>query len=118
MHLEEWIFKTGSVYNTHVWGMERANGIISRIKHNGKGKGVLEGTLMRGWWSHVTLQNLIQTMRALPDRTPADESIIDDLLVALKGGTEHALQRGTLMAFIAQCQTAYTRLHGIEGKRF
>ncbi|CAE6414219.1 unnamed protein product [Rhizoctonia solani] len=114
MHLEEWIFKTGSVYNTHVWGMERANGIVSRIKHNGKGKGVLEGTLMRGWWSHVTLQNLIKTMRALPDRTPADESLIDDLLVALKGGNEHALQRGTLMAFIAQCQTAYTRLHGIE----
>ncbi|EUC58849.1 transposase family Tnp2 protein, partial [Rhizoctonia solani AG-3 Rhs1AP] len=76
MHLEEWIFKTGSVYNTHVWGMERANGIVSRIKHNGKGKGVLEGTLMRGWWSHVTLQNLIKTMRALPDRTPADESLI------------------------------------------
>ncbi|KDN34883.1 hypothetical protein RSAG8_12070, partial [Rhizoctonia solani AG-8 WAC10335] len=117
MHLQEWIFKTGSVYNTHVWGMERANGIVSRIKHNGKGKGVLEGTLMRGWWSHVTLQNLIKTMRTLPDRTPADESIIDDLLVALKGGTEHALQRGTLMAFIAQCQTAYTRLHGIEDYR-
>jgi hypothetical protein len=54
-------------------------------------------------------------MRALPRRTPADDCIIDDLLVALKGGAEHALQRGTLMAFIAQCQTAYTRLHGIEG---
>ncbi|KDN33897.1 hypothetical protein RSAG8_13014, partial [Rhizoctonia solani AG-8 WAC10335] len=114
MHLEEWLKKTGSVYNTHVWGMERANGILSRIKHNGKGKGVLEGTLMRGWWSHATLQNLLKTMQALPNRTPADDSIIEDLLVALKGGAEHAQQRGTLMAFIAQCQTAYTRLHGIQ----
>jgi hypothetical protein len=59
MHLEEWLLKCGSVYNTHVWGMERANGIVSRIRHNGKGKGILEGTLMRGWWSHMTIQNLV-----------------------------------------------------------
>jgi hypothetical protein len=63
MHLEEWLLKTGSVYNTHVWGMERANGIVSRIRHNGKGKGVLEGTLMRGWWSHITLQNLVSQIQ-------------------------------------------------------
>lgn len=60
MHLEESMLKTGSVYNTHVWGMERANGIVSQINHNGKGKGVLEGTLMRGWWSHTTVQNLVR----------------------------------------------------------
>jgi hypothetical protein len=59
MHIEEWVLKTASFYNTHVWGMERANGIVSRISHNGRGKGVLEGTLMRGWWSHVTLKNLV-----------------------------------------------------------
>jgi hypothetical protein len=29
MHLEESILKSGSVYNTHVWGMERANGVVS-----------------------------------------------------------------------------------------
>ena len=57
-------------------------------------------------------------MRALPNRTPADDSVIEDLLTALRGGAEHALQRGTLMAFIAQCQTAYTRLHGIKSKVF
>jgi hypothetical protein len=59
MHLEESILKSGSVYNTHVWGMERANGIVSRINHNGKSGGILEGTLMRGWWSHATIQNLV-----------------------------------------------------------
>ncbi|KAG8729869.1 hypothetical protein FRC11_007854 [Ceratobasidium sp. 423] len=114
MHLEEWILKTGSVYNTHVWGMERANGIVSRINHNGKRNGVLEGTLMRGWWSYATIQNLIKALRALPNRTPTDESMIDELLVALKGGAEHAQQRGTLMGFIQQCQTAYTQLHGLQ----
>ncbi|QRV74708.1 Transposase family Tnp2 protein [Ceratobasidium sp. AG-Ba] len=86
MHLEEWMLKTGSLYNTHVWGMERANGVVSRIKN----------------------------MQALPNRTEADNSVIADLTAALRGGTEHALQRGTLMAFIAQCETAYTRLYGIQ----
>jgi hypothetical protein len=59
MHMEEWVLKTASTYNTHVWGMERANSIVLRISHNGRGKGILEGTLMQGWWSHVTLKNLV-----------------------------------------------------------
>jgi hypothetical protein len=54
-------------------------------------------------------------LSALPNRTPADDSVIQDLLTVLRGGAEHAQQRGTLMAFIAQCQTRYTRLHGIQG---
>jgi hypothetical protein len=88
---------------------------------------------MQGWWSQLTLQNLmslVQTMRAytyqfvpiqiktlhaLPNRMPADDNVIEDLLVALKGGAEHMQQHGMLMAFIAQCQTTYTRLHGIQG---
>jgi hypothetical protein len=70
MHLEESMLKSGSVYNTHVWGMERANGIVSRINHNGKSKGVLEGTLMRGWWNHTTIQNLVGLLcvRSIPVR--------------------------------------------------
>ncbi|KAF8599161.1 hypothetical protein BDV93DRAFT_511869 [Ceratobasidium sp. AG-I] len=95
MHLEESMLKSWSVYNTHVWG-----------------KGVLEGTLMRGWWSHTTMQDLIKNLRALPNCTPANNSVIEDLLTVLRGGAEHALQHGTLMAFIVQCQTAYTGLHG------
>lgn len=65
MHLEEFMLKTGSVYNTHVWGMERANGIVSSINHNGKSKGILEGTLMRGWWNHITVQNLVSLSQSL-----------------------------------------------------
>ncbi|QRV73333.1 Transposase family tnp2 [Ceratobasidium sp. AG-Ba] len=93
----------------------RTNGVVSKINHNGKKNGILEGTLMRGWWSHVAIQNLIRMLRELPDRTATDESIIEDLLSALRGGAEHAQQRGTLMAYIAQCETAYTRLHGVRG---
>ncbi|QRW04045.1 Transposase family Tnp2 protein [Ceratobasidium sp. AG-Ba] len=113
-HLEDSMLQTGSLGNTHVWAMERANGDVSKIQHNGRGKGVLEGTLMRGWWEHASLQKLIQRFRALPNRTPADEAIIDDLLLALRGGPEHAQQRGSLMAYIAQSRTAYARLHGVQ----
>ncbi|QRV94930.1 Transposase family Tnp2 protein [Ceratobasidium sp. AG-Ba] len=120
MHLEEFMLKYGSVYNMHVWGMERANGIVSRINHSGQGSGVLEGTLMRGWWSYSAIQNLaslrrfINSLKALPNRTPVDDDMIHELMEALRGGTEQAHQRGTLMAFIAQCQTAYTRMYGIH----
>lgn len=58
-HLEEFMLRTGSLYNTHLWAMERANDIVSRINHNGRGNGVLEGTMMRGWWEHASLQNLV-----------------------------------------------------------
>ncbi|QRV85925.1 Transposase family tnp2 [Ceratobasidium sp. AG-Ba] len=114
MHLEEFLLKTGSPYNTHGWSMERANRIVSQINHNGKSNGIMEGTLMRGWWSYSAIQNLINVMRSLPNRTPADDSIIEDLTAALQSGTEQAQQQGALADFIAQCQTAYTRLYGIH----
>ncbi|KDN38399.1 hypothetical protein RSAG8_09493, partial [Rhizoctonia solani AG-8 WAC10335] len=114
MHFEEFILKFGSVYNSHVWGMERANGIISHINHNGRRDGMMEGTLMRGWWGYTTLRNLIDAYRAIRDPSPTDMAMIQDLLGALRGGPDHAQQRGTLMAYIAQCHTAYTRLHGIQ----
>ncbi|QRV78265.1 Transposase family tnp2 [Ceratobasidium sp. AG-Ba] len=114
MHLEESILKSGSVYNTHVWGMERTNKIVSQVNHNGKGRGVLEGTLMRGWWNYTAIQNLIEVMRSLPNPTEADQMVIRDLLMALRGGPEHAHQKGTLGDFITQCQSAYTQLYGIH----
>ncbi|KEP45091.1 transposase family Tnp2 protein, partial [Rhizoctonia solani 123E] len=58
MHLEESMLKYGSLYNSHVWGMERANGVLSSMNHNGRGSGMLEGTLMQGWWEIANLQNL------------------------------------------------------------
>lgn len=62
MHLEEFMLRTGSLYNTHVWPMERANGMLGRINHNGRGQGVLEGTMMRGWWEHASLQTLVRDL--------------------------------------------------------
>ncbi|EUC58790.1 hypothetical protein RSOL_278550, partial [Rhizoctonia solani AG-3 Rhs1AP] len=114
MHIQEAILKYGSLYNTHVWAMERANGVLSAMNHNGQGGGVLEGTLMRGWWGIANLKNLIKMFHDLPNRTPQDDTVLLDLLSALRGEPEHALQRGTLAAYIAQTKTAYTRLHGIQ----
>lgn len=68
MHIEEFMLKTGSIYNTHVWAMERANGTLSKINHNGRGGGVLEGTLMRGWWDYAALQNLVRRKLSLTAR--------------------------------------------------
>ncbi|CUA74597.1 Protein CSF1 [Rhizoctonia solani] len=116
MHFEECILKYGSVYNFHVWAMERANGIISHINHNGRSNGMMEGTLMRGWWGYTTLRNLIDAYRAIRNPSPTDTVMIEDLLAALRSGTDHAQQQQTLMAYIAQCHTAYTRLHGIHEK--
>ncbi|KAG8685574.1 hypothetical protein FRC09_014663 [Ceratobasidium sp. 395] len=113
-HLEESIFRFASLYNNHVWGMERANATVAKVNHNGRGKGVMEGTLMRGWWEHASLRSLIRRFESLPNRTPADEAIVEDLLAALRGGPEHAQQRGSLMAFIAQSRTAYARIHGVQ----
>ncbi|EUC56821.1 transposase family Tnp2 protein [Rhizoctonia solani AG-3 Rhs1AP] len=115
MHLEEPMLKYGSLYNSHVWALERANGVLSGMKHNGHSGGELEGTLMRGWWGIANLQNLIRMYRELPDRTPNDDEVLKSLLSALHGGPEHALQRGTLAAYIAQARTEYTQLHGIHG---
>ncbi|CCO36813.1 hypothetical protein RSOLAG1IB_12102 [Rhizoctonia solani AG-1 IB] len=114
MHLEAAMLKYGSLYNSHVWGLERANGVLSGMSHNGRGSGVLEGTLMRGWWGIANLQNLIRMFCSLPNRTPDDDEVLESLLSALRGGPEQALQRGTLAAYIAQTKTAYTQLHGIQ----
>ncbi|CAE6528755.1 unnamed protein product [Rhizoctonia solani] len=114
MHFDEFLLKFGSVYNNHVWGMERANGIIAHISHNGRREGMMEGTFMRGWWGYVTLQNLINVYQSIHDPSPADIAIIQDLLTALRGGPEHAHQAGTLMTYLARCRTAYTRLYGIQ----
>lgn len=52
---------------------------------------------------------------ALPNRTPADDEVIQDLITALQSGLESAQQQGTLMALIAQARKAYMRLHGVTG---
>lgn len=36
--------------------------------------------------------------------------------MALRGGPEHAYQKGTLMEYVARSRTTHTRLHGIQGE--
>jgi hypothetical protein len=72
MHLEEAMLKAGSIYNTHVWAMERANGMLTKVNHNGWSGGVLEGTLMRGWWSYAALQNLVRLVHIFVSLICAD----------------------------------------------
>ncbi|KAF8598358.1 hypothetical protein BDV93DRAFT_451263 [Ceratobasidium sp. AG-I] len=59
IHLEEFILENGSLYNTHAWAFERANNDVTRINTNGHGNGVLEGTLMKGWWGSSQIQGLV-----------------------------------------------------------
>jgi hypothetical protein len=54
-------------------------------------------------------------LHTLPNCRPADNEVIQDLITALRSGSENAQQQGTLMALIAQTKTAYTCLHGVTG---
>jgi hypothetical protein len=55
-------------------------------------------------------------LQALPNREPADNEVIDNLLRALRGGVESERQRGDLMAFLARAEAAFGRIRGIKGK--
>ncbi|KAF8595180.1 hypothetical protein BDV93DRAFT_481245 [Ceratobasidium sp. AG-I] len=114
LHLEEFILENASLYNTHTWPFERANHDITQINLNGHGNGVLEGTMMKGWWTSSQIQGIVQRLQAIPDRTPADNVAIQNLISGLKGGVESKRQRGDLMAFLARAEAAYGRIQGIQ----
>jgi hypothetical protein len=61
LHLKEFILEYGSLYNTHTWPFERANHDLTILNNNNHGKGILEGTMMQGWWSNSTTQMLVST---------------------------------------------------------
>jgi hypothetical protein len=46
--------------------------------------------------------------RELLNRTPDNNEVSEGLLSALLGGPDHALQQGTLAAYIVQAKTTYT----------
>ncbi|KAF8594557.1 hypothetical protein BDV93DRAFT_515687 [Ceratobasidium sp. AG-I] len=100
IHLEQFILENGLLYNTHAWPFERVNHDITRINTNGHGNGVLEGTMMKGWWTNSQVQGIIQRLQAIPDRTPANNSAIQNLIGGLKGRIESKRQRGDLMEFL------------------
>jgi hypothetical protein len=59
LHLEEFILEYGLLYNTHTWPFECANHDLTIINTNNHGKGILEGTMMHGWWTNSSLQVLV-----------------------------------------------------------
>jgi hypothetical protein len=60
LHIHEFILEYGSLYNTHTWPFERANHQITRVNNNKRGNGVLEGTMMKGWWTNSGIQGLVR----------------------------------------------------------
>jgi hypothetical protein len=62
LHLREFILKYGSLYNTHTWPFECANHELTKINNNNHGNGVLEGTMMKGWWSNSSIQLLVSSL--------------------------------------------------------
>ncbi|RDX44360.1 hypothetical protein OH76DRAFT_1458045 [Lentinus brumalis] len=87
MHLWMWILLLGPVYGWWTYPYGRANGYLSRIKHNGKtGTGEIESTLMRGWTKMLLIHELIMYLEDLGDaKTPEDEDAICKLREVLKG---------------------------------
>jgi hypothetical protein len=61
LHLEEFILENGSLYNTHTWPFERANHDLTTISLNNRGNGILEGSMMRAWWTTSSVQSLVST---------------------------------------------------------
>lgn len=59
MHMLEYIYALGSVYNFWVFPFERFMGVLSRFKTNGHKGGELESTLMRGWWKSMSCHNIV-----------------------------------------------------------
>lgn len=58
-HTLEWVHFFGVLYAIWVFGYERFMGILSRFNTNGHAGGVLECTLMRGWWKTHLCQELV-----------------------------------------------------------
>jgi hypothetical protein len=59
LHLEEFILENRSLYNTHTWPFEHANHDLGCINLNNYGHGVLEGSMMCGWWNNSSVQSLV-----------------------------------------------------------
>ncbi|KAF8606147.1 hypothetical protein BDV93DRAFT_437595 [Ceratobasidium sp. AG-I] len=101
MHIEESIYKYGSVYEWWVWAFERHNKILRSVNTNGHGGGTLERTIMRAWWKVLSMQSLVSQLQSLPNQTRQDLNTIELLLKAMAGGPEQQRQQETLVAHLA-----------------
>jgi hypothetical protein len=61
-HIPDQLLRTGPSYASSAWAYERNNGFLGRFKHNGHSGGEIEGTMFRGWWKTIFIQDLVCTI--------------------------------------------------------
>ncbi|KAJ7718697.1 hypothetical protein DFH07DRAFT_761463, partial [Mycena maculata] len=59
VHLEPQFLKHGPGPGWWTYPYERNNGLLGRFNHNGHSGGEIEGTMMRGWWKAILIQDLV-----------------------------------------------------------
>lgn len=96
MHYLRMIKLFGPVYGWWLFDFERFNGMLERVKTNGKDGGRSEQTLLRNWvMTHLVYELLL----ALPENAhPLERKLIESVI------TTQARERGSMMAQIAVYQ--------------
>ena len=61
-HIPDQFLRTGSSYASSAWAYERNNGFLGRFNHNGHSGGEIEGTMFRGWWKTIFIQDLVRSI--------------------------------------------------------
>jgi hypothetical protein len=65
---------------------------------------------------YILIVQQVHLLQGIPNRTPADDAAISQLLEILRGGVENERQHGDLMTFLACAAAAYGRVQGIRGR--
>ncbi|KAJ6582600.1 hypothetical protein DFH09DRAFT_1245975 [Mycena vulgaris] len=97
VHLEPQYLKHGPGPNWWTYPYERNNGFLGRFNHNGHSGGEMEGTMMRGWWKTMMIQDLSIKNPGFEDRDS-----LELLKSCLKGDASE--RKGTLQNYIARVQ--------------
>ncbi|KAF7327332.1 hypothetical protein MKEN_00310800 [Mycena kentingensis (nom. inval.)] len=106
-HLRKTFLRWGPAPGWWTFAYERNNGFLGRFNHNGHSGGELEGTMMRGFWKTVMIQDLIQRLERLPNPHPADVQSLAMLREKIRGGTSE--RRGTLENYLARAEAEKLR---------
>jgi hypothetical protein len=117
MHVEPFVLKFGSMYNTWAYSFERANLQLQTTNNNNHGLGVLEATMARAFLKRTEFYRIVslfhcpkdvfvilyqlERMQDIENPTDNDTSTIKAILKKLPNGPEHERQRGMLNAILA-----------------
>ena len=64
IHMESQFLRMGPAYVWWTYPYERNNGFAGGFNHNGHTGGELKGTMVRGWWKSIFVQNLVRCISA------------------------------------------------------